>query len=334
MKKLFLSLVAAIAAATATFAQSSLIATLTHEGNVTVFHGNSSFKDAMAAAVDGDVISLAGGIYNATDIKKGITLRGSGSERDTISNTYPTEIRGRFDINIPDSCSSLVIEGVRCSDDVSLINLKNPVFMKSRFKSIYAPNLGYKVENLTMLQCRIDYYLFLNDYCTGTFINCFLQSLIGKSLDISNCFVAYNYASIFTDHYTYPKPSNITESLLKNCMIYTFYSTEESLPSTDMVYNCICFGSNVFNNHQLNNNITLSSQVDWDAMFSGAGYFELTNEAKEKYKGDDGTEVGIYGGSLPYDQHIAKPQITKCNIAQKTTADGKLSVDIEVKGVE
>jgi len=157
MKKLFLSLVAAIVAATATFAQSSLIATLTHEGHVTVFHGNSSFKDAMAAAVDGDVISLAGGIYNATDIKKGITLRGSGSERDTISNTYPTEIRGRFDINIPDSCSSLVIEGVRCSDGVSLINLKNPVFMKSRFKSIYAQNLGYKVENLTMLQCRIDY---------------------------------------------------------------------------------------------------------------------------------------------------------------------------------
>ena len=62
--------------------------------------------------------------------------------------------------------------------------------------------------------------------------------------------------------------------------------------------------------------------------------FELTDAAKAQYKGSDGTEVGIYGGSLPFDPTPTNPQITKCNVASKSTADGKLSVDIEVSAAE
>lgn len=62
--------------------------------------------------------------------------------------------------------------------------------------------------------------------------------------------------------------------------------------------------------------------------------FQLTEAAKTQYLGMDGTEVGIYGGSLPFDPVPSNPQITKCNVAAKSTADGKLSVDIEVKAAE
>lgn len=62
--------------------------------------------------------------------------------------------------------------------------------------------------------------------------------------------------------------------------------------------------------------------------------FELTDEAKAKYLGIDGTEVGIHGGILPWDTTPSNPQITKCKVASKSTADGKLSVDIEVKAAE
>ena len=50
--------------------------------------------------------------------------------------------------------------------------------------------------------------------------------------------------------------------------------------------------------------------------------------------GIDEKEMGIYGGNLPWDVYIPSPRITKCNVAAKTTADGKLSVDIEVKAAE
>lgn len=60
--------------------------------------------------------------------------------------------------------------------------------------------------------------------------------------------------------------------------------------------------------------------------------FELTDEAKKKYLGSDGTEVGIYGGKLPFDAVSTNPRITKCEVDGKTTADGKLSVKVEVNG--
>ncbi len=62
--------------------------------------------------------------------------------------------------------------------------------------------------------------------------------------------------------------------------------------------------------------------------------FQLTDAAKTQYLGTDGTEIGIYGGSLPFDPTTSNPQITKCNVASKSTADGKLSVDIEVNAAE
>ncbi|MBQ8463977.1 MAG: hypothetical protein IJ544_07685 [Prevotella sp.] len=62
--------------------------------------------------------------------------------------------------------------------------------------------------------------------------------------------------------------------------------------------------------------------------------FELTDEASTTLLGIDGTQVGIYGGNMPFDSTPSNPQITKCNVAAKSTADGKLSVDITVNGAE
>ena len=68
--------------------------------------------------------------------------------------------------------------------------------------------------------------------------------------------------------------------------------------------------------------------------FSDTQKFELTDDAQKKYLGMDGTQVGIHGGMLPFSSTPSNPQITKCNVAAKSTADGKLSVDIEVKAAE
>ena len=73
---------------------------------------------------------------------------------------------------------------------------------------------------------------------------------------------------------------------------------------------------------------------NYNGTYNAATTFELTDEAKELYKGDDGTEVGMYGGNLPFSSKMQAPQITKCDVAPKTTDDGKLSVDIEVKAAE
>ena len=58
--------------------------------------------------------------------------------------------------------------------------------------------------------------------------------------------------------------------------------------------------------------------------------FELTPTAAAAYLGDDGKQVGIYGGVTPFDPAPTNPQIKK--LAVSSTAEGdKLKVKIDVK---
>ena len=126
MKKLFFSLVAVIVAATATFAQNTLVATLTHGENVSMFYGTYALRDAHNAAVSGDVINLSGGGFQPVDITKAITLRGTG-----IDASVPTSIVSSFTINIPsDDANRFSMEGIRCQSEVSLRGTyENPYFL-------------------------------------------------------------------------------------------------------------------------------------------------------------------------------------------------------------
>ena len=58
--------------------------------------------------------------------------------------------------------------------------------------------------------------------------------------------------------------------------------------------------------------------------------FELTSTAATTYLGDDGKQVGIYGGTNPFDPTPTNPQVKKFTI-DSTTSDGKLKVTINVE---
>ena len=140
MKKLFVSLVAMVMA-TMSYAQSNLVATLSHEGEVSVFHGANSLKEAMAAANHGDIITLASGQYNSVDITKAITLRGAGLEgNDANTGSSRTQINGSFSINIPNTTSkNLTIEGIWHDGTITVSGtLNNATLQKCRFL-----NIGY-----------------------------------------------------------------------------------------------------------------------------------------------------------------------------------------------
>ena len=136
----------------------------------------------------------------------------------------------------------------------------------------------------------------------------------------------------------------VRSSLFINCVIYHTDNSTLSLPSNCTAYYCV--GRTYYNNGNLFSNQT--NTTNWylgntaysnifktcDGSYNDNETFELTDEAKTKYLGADGKEVGMYGGDLPYNERPTNPQITKCNVAAKTTADGKLSVDIEVSASE
>ena len=114
MKKLFLSLVA-VMAATMSFAQSSLLATLSHDGNISAYYGANALKEVMEAAEAGDVVTLSSGQFNATNITKPITLRGAGMSvsSDGENPHEATIIQNNFQINIAEEVEGrIIMEGL------------------------------------------------------------------------------------------------------------------------------------------------------------------------------------------------------------------------------
>lgn len=327
MKKLFLSLVAAIVAATATYAQSSLVATLSHEGQISVFHGSTSLKQAMVAATHGDIITLASGRYDATNITKAVTLRGAGMEEDSITGAFRTQIVGNFDINIEESSDfHLTIEGIYHENTITMYGTLNNVMLQKCQFAVITFSINNIVNSLTCIHCYITKEIHLPKNCSANFINSVItapSNYYGGNVEYTNCAIEYTFR-------------RVKNSIFKNCLFISWEKTDCYLDNTNMASYCVgcaLYGNPPFIYITNTTNKTISEE-EYNALFKPNTFFELTDEAKKEYVGDDGTEIGIYGGNLPWDTRVLSPQITKCNVAAKTTADGKLSVDIEVKAAE
>ena len=332
MKKLFLSIVAAMMCATATFAQSSMLATLSHEGEISTFYGATALRDAHNAAAHGDIITLSSGSFVSVNITKAITLRGAGCEINTELNIEPTVITGDFTINIADDVTErLTIEGVYHNHTLNYQNnLKNATFIKDRFKRITYSNNG-TLKNATFIHCRVAEELYLYSNSTASCVNCVVwkpnsYSDVNSNFEFQNCVIKGNNIA------------SVSSSSFKNCVLIPNH-TSDYISSSCVAYNCIGIATNDIFRNMPNQSNAKKSYTEVFKTLTGSTYsdselFELTDEAKTSFLGIDGTQVGIYGGNMPFDSTPTNPQITKCNVAAKSTADGKLSVDITVNGAE
>lgn len=325
MKKVFLTLMVSIMTCAFTYAQSSLVATLSHEGSATAYYGAEALANAVAAAEAGDVITLSSGSFNAVTITKAITVRGAGmsvSEKGGL----PTVITG-----------TMAISG----DNVSLEGLYINETLRVE---------GYTNSNLTVVKCRIydlSYTGGGNAY-NNRFIHCKfahkVEAYNNASLTMANCVICHlggggkynitNSILIYTGAINTIWPSTIRNSTIANSIIYC--KTNDS-----KYYSSVVLVNNVGNGDVLWANSTQASNVavedifslfkDFDGTYTDDVTFKLTTTG-QAYLGADDTEVGIYGGSMPFDPTTTNPQITKAKIASKSSADGKLSIELEVNG--
>ena len=328
MKKAFLSLVAFVFA-TVCFAQQTLVATLTHGEEVTMFYGTYAYRDAMAAAVDGDVINLSGGGFQACTIDKAVSIRGTG-----VDAAQPTFIINDFYINIPaESTGRLTMEGLRVSNSMGVSGtLTNAYFLKNIIARYYTNNSSTIAKNSMFVNCNVQSFYVSNGTSQAQFLNSYVSEYYNHSNSAATaCFVN----CVIRPYGGYDASTIKNSTLINSCLVFTQSSgIYDQLPSTTSATNCVAIGcgTNAFRNLQasLNNKSVadMSFFVDSDYMK------DLTDEAKATYLGTDGTPVGMYGGPMPYDLTPTYPQITKMNVASKTTADGKLSVDIEVSAAK
>ena len=333
--------------AASVFAQSSLIATLSHEGEITPFYGADALKEAHEAAVHGDAITLSSGTFIATDITKAITLRGAGMQLDTINQILPTEISGDFTINVADNVTDkLTIESIYHNHRITVKGtLKEARFIKNRLKELSCSSAtDGALSNCNFIHCMI-VGLF---HVTGSGTDCIVSnSYIAQFGYLSNSTSAMSFSNSILNTDTKGYGGGIPlgdyyKCSFVNCVLIGNYSTigrDDRLPSNATAYNCVavnCYGTCFVNIPNTTNTSSTYAEVfkDFTGKYSDDITFELTDGAKTKFLGTDGTQIGIYGGNFPYTPISTNPRITKCNVAAKSTADGKLSVDIEVAGAE
>ncbi len=328
MKKI-LSLMVALIVATLSYAQNSLLATLSHGEDISMYYGSNALRDALNAAVSGDVINLSGGTFQSENITKAVTIRGAG-----IDDAAPTYISGFFTINIPSSETGfLTMEGIRCiGGGFSMTGtFSNPRFVKCVFSQLTFQS-NSNIKNSLFANCKITDYIGFSGSSSVQFINCYVGSIgcdVGPELAFVNCVL-------------YTTGPSIPSSQLLNCIICKQSDVWQNiLPSSTIATNCVSIGfsDDIFSSQSANTGNQASSYAEMFKDYTGGLYtddqrYELTDEAKTTFLGDDGTEVGMYGGVMPYTSTPSYPQITRMNVAKKTTTDGKLSVEIEVSAAE
>ena len=318
-----LSLLVCVAGTAKSLAQTQ-VATLQHGEETTAFYGVNALVEAHEAAESGDIITLSSGNFVPTDITKGITLRGAGVAVDTLASTLPTVIGGEFTFAMEEESDLLSIEGILFTNTVHYGYAETPVFTRCNF-TLISPGSGW-MFNAQFINCYIGEIHHQNAYSTQ-FINC----VVWGAWNITNNTPAMFVNSILNG-------TDVYEGLLAtNSIIVDGYW----FSSTCSFINCIgLFVSNWFGDGYA---INCATYYDYDEVFEGfTGFtddytfdsfleqFILKDEIATGFLGTDGTQVGIHGGMMPYSNRPSYMVMKRCNVANKSTIDGKLSVDIEV----
>lgn len=322
MKKFFVYLMAVVAMAVCSvsaFAQNTLVATLTHGDEIRMFYGTNALQQACSAATHGDVINLSGGKFQSTKITKAVAVRGTG-----IHDANPTYIVNNFDVEIPANVTEkLSFEGCRITNMMTIRGtLSNAYFLKNYLSYVYVYSSNATMDNGMFVNCDI-YQMDINGQSTAQIINSYVDrfSNSGKLASFVNCVINTNngYAPLYKC------------CQFVNCIMYGMNGSY--FPSTSTAINCVGLDANkkAFREMSLKENC---SYAGMDIFQESNVWKDLTDEAKAKYLGIDGTPVGKFGGMIPYNMTPSYPQITKMNVAAKTTADGKLSVEIGVSAAQ
>lgn len=327
--------------ATLSFAQTST-AVLVHNDSVQVFYGLNALVDAHDAAINGDIITLSSGTFTGLRVYKSITLRGAGMKVDTAGIVQPTIIA--TDLILDVNSGQFVMEGIQHNGYVKYQSVTNPQFIKCMINCVtYNYQYGYgSMSNAMFVNCIIGSFSDYNNLASNsTFYNCFIGYLPISQSTLYNCICRYQtgYESSSISAYNSILYSNGSGAeyhaqgyMFSNCIgIQTgslSYWTSSPAPYFSSTWSSSNTSLTDFNT-VFQSFVPPTDTWDNETYYKTAD-FHLTDSAAATYLGSDGTQVGIYGGAFPFDPLPSYITVKRLNVASRSTADGKLSVDIEL----
>ncbi len=326
MRKIVFIIIALFAISQNICAQ-GMTATLQSGDNLKVFYGIDAFKEAYEAAKDGDQITLSAGTFNSSNesISKSVKITGTGAfgvSNTTFPNAF--SVTGK-DVRIEgvvlksfDVSGSSDLYVTRCwLESFSADNSYTGAFFnESVLRSVYGIQFadGFTFKNCTVQSFNAGESVTIPNTNFGNIINCVIYDLSTQPYaiyknnvigdDFRGILVSLEFQSSFFCHY----PSEFYYN--------RFFSTT--------TYNVqIDYGS------CLNEGNGKCSYMDINAYpaYSKTGSYGNGTILPD---GDDGTPVGIYGGS-GFSPYPAIPRILSKSVDAYTNDEGKINVKIEVK---
>jgi len=312
------------------------VATLQHKGVTQVFYGQNSFVEALTAAAKGDTLLLsAGGFTTPAAIDKGITIIGSGHFPDSVSVKTRTAIIGNLTIN--KGADSLHLEGLYINGDInydgaSSINYVKVVRCRLGNAYFHSNSTAASKNNCSYEECYIEgsiqFYTYGNDllvkHCiiNGSISSISANAVIDGNIFLNDymCFVGVSSSAI---------RNNI---FFKSSINIIIYSGSSNVCYNNIYVGNLDYGANGYGSDNYGNIPQADIFVNQTGnTLSYAHNYHLKNP--EKYIGPDGTQVGLYGGAIPFKEKglPSNPQIIRKSIGHQTDVNGNLPVNITVK---
>lgn len=308
MKKITLVLSALMLCVMVNAQSSTQVATLKHDSALMAFYGDNAFVDACNAADTGDVITLSKGVYKATTIRKRLTIRGAGMEDDG------TQVTGSCSIY----ADSIRMEGLYFRGQF-LFYANCYVYMSHVSLSEVGSSSIAKIRGMA-INCRIASIGYVST-TNMTYVNSCLQSCDNFSGTCINCIVSGNNLYGVYENCILKKSVNSylfgnTSVTSSDCVFYNPENFNSSIGGTNT--NLRTVKSGLFKDYQAISYVNVNFQS-----------YELTDSAKTAYLGGDSTQVGLYGGFMPFTKY-SLPRISNLEVSRSTTSDGKLSVSVTI----
>ena len=339
MKKFFAVMVALCCFA---WAQAQTpVAMLIHNSNATPYYGSNALIDAYNDAQNGDIINLSPGVFNNVEVRKSLTIRGAGMMTDTTAGTLPTIISGSKKIHNPDTGLTMTFEGLYFEDELYMDGIYHAYFNKCYINRFTSPFYGG------------------GDIHGGTFTHCIIREIRGNWL--TNC---HFYNSVVRDIMSgngIDFGGSDGTSVFDHCVIQLrrcegidkIHSTNSILllenpddtisiaATCDNHHYCIGIMSwhdgffvpaSYASGHNLHNYVwtyQVFEGFDRDVTVF-ANYHLSSNSGANLLLGSDNTEIGIYGGSMPFDPRMANPSVGRITVGGQTNQQGQLPVNIQI----
>ena len=325
MKRIIFA-ICTILCANVLFAQEQL-ATLKHNGNISVYYGANAFVEAYNAAANGDIITLSDGTFNVplsgnnpAPITKGITLRGNGAQPDSVRGTQGTYFLTQINVQNLRDTASFEAEGIYFQDfqvsssfDIKLTNCCVP--------NISARGCGLQARNCII---KGGAYSGGNTH-PHNFTNCVLgPNIITSTHDplpdysiLTNCIIkGYDYTP------------NSSSSLFNNCIIIPANSNRNINETCNN--SILCGWSNLPGTTNVAMEVSDVFET-WDGnTFSfDPNTYKLKANVANSVLGNDGTQVGIFGGDFPFSFTPSYSVIKRLDVPNRTDENGMLNIDVE-----